>query len=130
MFKVAPGLAALLDKAYGEILSGAPYCTDVDDSERPWMLHAESEAELRVTESAGESDNPRILEYHKSTTVKDLRDEVPWCSSFVNWCLKEAGIQGTDSAGAASWTSWGQASIASGHSRPFAGLMHEGQDRP
>jgi len=35
-------------------------------------------------------------------------DETAWCSSFVNWVLRQAGIRGTNSAAAASWTSWGQ----------------------
>ncbi|OPZ24606.1 MAG: hypothetical protein BWZ03_00081 [bacterium ADurb.BinA186] len=51
--------------------------------------------------------NPRILEYHKTTTLKATQDEVPWCSSFVNWCISNSGIEGTNSAAAASWGGWG-----------------------
>ncbi|KKK66354.1 hypothetical protein LCGC14_2964930, partial [marine sediment metagenome] len=37
-------------------------------------------------------------------------DETPWCSSFVNFCVCEAGynpIKETGSARARSWLSWG-----------------------
>ena len=40
-------------------------------------------------------------------TVGTTDDETAWCSSFVNWCLQEAGIQGTHSALAATWLNWG-----------------------
>lgn len=33
------------------------------------------------------SDNGRILQYHDATTLNASEDEVPWCASFVNWCL-------------------------------------------
>ncbi len=54
-------------------------------------------------------ENARIIEYHASTTLKAREDEIPWCSSFINWCLKQAGITGTNSAAAKSWLSWGRA---------------------
>lgn len=53
-------------------------------------------------------ENPRIIEYHASTTLKASEDEVPWCSSFVNWCIKQAGIEGTRNALAKSWLRWGK----------------------
>ena len=31
-----------------------------------------------------------------------------WCSSFVNWCMKEAGVARTKSAAARSWLDWGK----------------------
>ena len=34
-------------------------------------------------------------------------DETPWCSSFANWCMQAAGLQGTGLALARSWTAWG-----------------------
>ena len=63
--------------------------------------------ELGQREVKGDADNPRIIEYHKATTLRASHDEVPWCSSFVNWCFKEAGYTGTKSAAAASWLAWG-----------------------
>ncbi|WP_224984859.1 TIGR02594 family protein [Geomonas agri] len=67
----------------------------------PWMGIARKE--IGQKEVAGHRDNPRILSYHATTTLKATDDETPWCSSFVNWCLKQAGVKGTDSAAATSW---------------------------
>lgn len=75
----------------------------------PWMDIARKE--IGQKEIAGHGDNPRILSYHASTTLKATNDETPWCSSFVNWCLKQVGIKGTDSAAAGSWLHWGTPSV-------------------
>ncbi len=72
----------------------------------PWMRVAQ--AEMFVAEVAGRGNNPRIMEYHATTTLGSQPDSVPWCSSFVNWCLRQVGIRGTNSAAAASWVNWGQ----------------------
>lgn len=63
--------------------------------------------ELGVKELQGIADNPRIVEYHATTTLRATDDEVPWCSSFVNWCMFKAGYNGTRSAAARSWANWG-----------------------
>ena len=63
--------------------------------------------ELGVKEVVG-GENPRIIEYHSTTTLKADEDEVPWCSAFVNWCIIQAGLKGTNSAMARSWLKWGQ----------------------
>lgn len=67
-----------------------------------------AEGELGVEEIVGDKDNPRILEYHSTTTLKATHDEVSWCSSFVNWVVKKAGYEGTNSAAARSWLKWGK----------------------
>jgi uncharacterized protein (TIGR02594 family) len=64
--------------------------------------------ELGVSEIAGDEHNPRIIEYHSTTTYRARADEVPWCSSFVNWCVEQSGVAGTDSAAARSWSRWGK----------------------
>lgn len=64
--------------------------------------------EIGEREAAGSENNPRVLEYHDATTLSANQDSVPWCSSFVNWCFKEAGIDGTKSAMARSWLKWGK----------------------
>lgn len=64
-------------------------------------------AEIGVKEIKG-GENKRILEYHASTTLKAKEDEIPWCSSFVNWCIEQAGLPGTKSAAAISWASYGE----------------------
>ncbi len=77
-------------------------------SDPPWLAIAR--LELGVKEFPGATDNPRIVEYHRSTTLPaPLRenDETHWCSSFVNWCIERAGYEGTNSAWARSWEQWG-----------------------
>lgn len=63
--------------------------------------------EAGVKELQGIADHPRIVEYHSTTTLRATDDEVPWCSSFVNWCVQRAGYVGTRSAAARSWAKWG-----------------------
>jgi uncharacterized protein (TIGR02594 family) len=65
------------------------------------------ECNRNVIEFAGTNHNPRILEYHSATSLNATTDEIPWCASFVNWCLREAGIEGTFSAQARSFLKWG-----------------------
>lgn len=77
----------------------------------PWYEIALRELAASVAES-GSGEHPRILEY--LATCSDLeegewaRDSTPWCSAFVNWCLAQAGIEGTDSGWARSWSEWGE----------------------
>jgi len=35
-------------------------------------------------------------------------DDIPWCSSLVNWCLGMAGLTGTGNRAARSWHRWGE----------------------
>ncbi len=72
----------------------------------PWMDIAM--AELGVHEDAMPGRHSlRIVEYHQATTLRATDDETPWCSSFVNWVIKQSGRQGTNSALAKSWLNWG-----------------------
>lgn len=71
-----------------------------------WMTIAFNE--MGQTEVPGEGDNPRILEYHKATSLAATEDEISWCSSFVNWVMKQSGHGGTDSAAARSWLKYGE----------------------
>lgn len=59
--------------------------------------------ELGQREIVGKLHNPRILEYHQTTGLKAGTDEVPWCSSFVNWVLEGLNYERTKSAAARSW---------------------------
>ena len=72
--------------------------------------------EIGQTEIEGPHHNPRILAYHQATSLKAADDETPWCAAFVNWCLSEARIVGTNKANARSFLDWGQA-IAIGKMR-------------
>jgi uncharacterized protein (TIGR02594 family) len=51
--------------------------------------------------------NPRVTQYHAGTNIEGYDDKASWCSSFVNWTLKQVGIVGTGSALARSWLTWG-----------------------
>ncbi|MDI3284380.1 TIGR02594 family protein [Polyangium sp. 15x6] len=75
-----------------------------------WMTIARKEEGVR--ETSGKAANPRIVEYHATTTLRAKSDEIAWCASFVNWVLKKAGYKGTNSAAAASWVKWGSPTTA------------------
>lgn len=78
-------------------------------SPAPYAI-AQAELALGVKEIAGVQDNPRIVLYHSGTSGGAAPDETAWCSSFVNYCVEQAGIRGTDSKWARSWHDgrWGQ----------------------
>jgi len=63
--------------------------------------------ERGVTEIRGNKHNDRILEYHQASNLKATTDEIAWCSSFVNWCLTQAGFFNPHSAAARSYLKWG-----------------------
>ncbi len=78
---------------------------------REWMPFAERELNVTEIRQTGRH-NPRILEYHRTTTLSRAdggTDETPWCSSFVNWVMTQAGYRGTNNALAVSWLRWGRA---------------------
>ena len=70
---------------------------------RPPIDFAREELNLGVTEVPGRQDNPRIVMYHQTTRGGAAHDETPWCSSFVNYCVRKAGLRGTDDKRALSW---------------------------
>ena len=71
---------------------------------------ARQEMSRGVAEIPGPQSNPRIVLYHSTTKGGAASDETPWCSSFVNFCVEQAGLQGTDDKAALSWHEqhWGQ----------------------
>jgi uncharacterized protein (TIGR02594 family) len=70
-----------------------------------WMKIAR--AEEGVGESGPGLSNPRIEAYHATTAGGVATDSVPWCSSFVNYCITKSGLVGTNSKLARSWAEWG-----------------------
>lgn len=74
----------------------------------PWLSIAEEELEAGIVEIAGGKDNPRIVLYHQYTSLRATDDETPWCSAGANYCVFEAGYQGTNDARARSWLAYGQ----------------------
>lgn len=71
-----------------------------------------AKAELGVHENSRPGQhNDRILGYQEASknligTAAALADETPWCSSFVNWVMAQAGYRGSEHALAASWLNW------------------------
>ena len=60
-------------------------------------------SQLGVHEIKGEEDNPTIVNYAKDIGMDWVTDdETPWCAIFVNWCAKQAGLNGSNSAAARS----------------------------
>ena len=74
-------------------------------SKPAWISVAE--AEIGTKEIAGSRHNPRIIEYHSTTSGRFTNDETAWCASFVNWVLKQAGQSGTNNALALSFKNYG-----------------------
>jgi uncharacterized protein (TIGR02594 family) len=75
-------------------------------AEAPWLAIAR--AELGVQMCPPGRSNPRITEYHAGTHIAGYDDKASWCSSFVDWVLRQHGIEGTGSALARSWLEWGR----------------------
>lgn len=65
-------------------------------------------AEIGVRQGPSGRSNPRIAAYHAHANLRGYDDKTSWCSSFANWCLAQAGIEGTGSALARSWLEWGE----------------------
>lgn len=79
----------------------------------PWVRIAQ--AELGVQEdSSPERHNGRIVEYHQTTSLQATTDEVPWCSSFVNWAMIAAGHPGTNTPSPRAGSTGGPPSRAPG----------------
>jgi uncharacterized protein (TIGR02594 family) len=94
----------LRGQAVAPVLTGRP----TGGSSAPWLEVARQEVGQK--ELGGKRHNPRIVEYHQSTSLEATSDETPWCSSFVNWAMKQAGYEGSNSAAAISWKKWGEKS--------------------
>jgi len=77
-----------------------------DNGNAPWMVIACAELGIHELSTPG-MDSERIIDYHSKTSLKAKTDEVPWCSSFVNWVMVSSGIRGTNNAAAKSWMDWG-----------------------
>lgn len=61
-------------------------------------------AELGEKEIEGPEHNPTIINYAKEAGFDWINDdETPWCSLFMNWVAKNAGLQTSDNLNARSW---------------------------
>jgi uncharacterized protein (TIGR02594 family) len=64
--------------------------------------------EYATSEVPGAGNNPRIVEYHQTTSLRASQDSVAWCSSFVCWVAKQVGLKTHPAnAWAESWLNWG-----------------------
>jgi uncharacterized protein (TIGR02594 family) len=64
--------------------------------------------ELGTEEITGSEHNPEVLKYANETGIKGITtDEIPWCSTFVNWVAWKAGLQHSKKANARSWLNVG-----------------------
>lgn len=70
-----------------------------------WLTIAQGE--LGTLEKIQGVQNQKVNEYFKATDYTPSVGD-PWCSAFVNWCIKGAGLKGTGKANARSWTFYGQ----------------------
>lgn len=77
-----------------------------NDSDPSWLVIAKGE--LGVSEKPGAAIEKRIVEYHLTTTLGATDDAVPWCASFVCWCLEQAGYKHPRSARAVSFSGYGE----------------------
>ena len=73
-------------------------------TQRRWMDVAQNE--LAVAEF-NPGDNPRILQYHAAVKSKFTSDAIPWCASFVSWCLQQVNVNEFSSPSAAAWIGFG-----------------------
>jgi uncharacterized protein (TIGR02594 family) len=68
--------------------------------------------ELGVKEIPGKEHNHEVLKYAKATGIPGIdTDEVPWCSTFINWCAMKAGLPMTKKPNARSWLNVGAKTI-------------------
>jgi uncharacterized protein (TIGR02594 family) len=65
---------------------------------------------IGVKEITGKGANPQIVEYLETVDMPS-DDEIPWCAAFINWVLKQVGIEGTGEALARSFLKWGESVI-------------------
>lgn len=68
--------------------------------------------EIGVLEVKGSGSNPKVELYHAfaredNDPNKGLRDDVPWCASFICYCLENSGMGSTNSMLAKSFLKWG-----------------------
>jgi uncharacterized protein (TIGR02594 family) len=105
---MTPAERIRLEEIRDDVIALLDDAAPADSHEIPaWYVVAN--AELGTREIPGSEHNPRVVEYHSTTGLSADDDETPWCSSFVNWCIEQAGLKGTDSARARSWMDWGRA---------------------
>lgn len=62
---------------------------------------------IGTAEIPGSRHNKDIVEMHRSVSGVAHSDETPWCAAYANFILGKAGIKGTGSLMARSFSRWG-----------------------
>lgn len=66
-------------------------------------------SEYGTKEVPYDGNNPEITKYAVRSGIKGISDdEVPWCSSFINWCAFMAKLERTNNPVARSWMKIGE----------------------
>jgi uncharacterized protein (TIGR02594 family) len=96
------------DFVYGDVLSRCPWMVSA-------LRYAGSHMQVKVVDkkqSASPMDESTLKHFLNLThsPLYESRDHITftsWCSAFVNACMTEVGIRGTNSPSARSWEQWG-----------------------
>jgi uncharacterized protein (TIGR02594 family) len=72
----------------------------------PWLRIAFKH--LGDREIPGRAISRNVGAFLASTPGGVEDDDIHWCSAFVNFCIEESGLQGTNSRLARSWLNWGK----------------------
>jgi uncharacterized protein (TIGR02594 family) len=90
-----------IHQTFGEVLIEEPR----ERTDTPWLDVAFKEHSDEIT---AQNNPERIVEYLRSTSLgPNHNGYLAWCAAFVNWSLKEAGIDGANSPGVSAWKNWG-----------------------
>ncbi len=67
-------------------------------------------SQFGIKEIPGRNDNPEVLKYFNELGFdgSKLKDETSWCSAFINWCCKMAGLPYSGKLTARSWLNVGR----------------------
>jgi len=76
------------------------------------LLLSFASGELGTKEIRGSGSNARVEKYHAyarldNTSGRVVTDDVPWCASFICFCLEMVGMGSTNSKAARSFLKWG-----------------------
>ena len=67
-----------------------------------------SATQYGVCEFEGKEHNQEVIKYFKETGHEHIkRDETSWCSAYMSWCAKKAGLYYSNSLLARSWLKMG-----------------------
>ena len=107
---LGPNILPPNDPAWGEaysLLSGAP--KGVTPFEVAQYFKTSVPSKFQEAWPSGNA-NPIIVKFFWDMHMKPAGDTTPWCAAFVNWCLRQSGIKGTNSASSQSFVdqAWGK----------------------